>query len=263
MLERIIREEWLSARAVIGLFSANTVDHDSIRLFRDASRSEELATLHFLRQQQKKASGRPNYCLADFVRPLEGAESPTDYLGAFAVTAGVGIEDHVRRFERQHDDYNAIMIKALADRLAEALAERMHQRVRTEFWGYAPEEALDNTQLIAERYQGIRPAPGYPACPEHSEKGTLWQLLEVEKHTGMQLTESFAMYPAASVSGWYFAHPEARYFGLGNINEEQAADYAQRKGWSMEEAVKWLEPESQRQMSLMLRGVQTMRPEHQ
>jgi 5-methyltetrahydrofolate--homocysteine methyltransferase len=242
MLERIVNEEWLSARAVIGLFAANTVDHDSIRLFRDAERSEELATLHFLRQQQKKAPGRPNYCLADFVHPLEEANNPTDYVGAFAVTAGEGIEEHVRRFERQHDDYNAIIVKALADRLAEALAERMHQRVRTEFWGYAQEETLDNTQLIAERYRGIRPAPGYPACPEHTEKGTLWKLLDVEKHIGMRLTESFAMYPAASVSGWYFSHPEARYFGLGEINEEQAADYAQRKGWPIEEALKWLGP---------------------
>jgi len=242
MLERIVNEEWLSARAVIGLFAANTVDHDSIRLFRDAERSEELATLHFLRQQQKKAPGRPNYCLADFVHPLEEANNPTDYVGAFAVTAGEGIEEHVRRFERQHDDYNAIIVKALADRLAEALAERMHQRVRTEFWGYAQEETLDNTQLIAEHYRGIRPAPGYPACPEHTEKGTLWKLLDVEKHIGMRLTESFAMYPAASVSGWYFSHPEARYFGLGEINEEQAADYAQRKGWPIEEALKWLGP---------------------
>ena len=174
--------------------------------------------------------------------PLRGDRGGLDYIGAFAVTAGIGIEEHIRRFEEHHDDYHAILLKALADRLAEALAERMHQRVRTEFWGYAGDEGLDNDSLIAEKYQGIRPAPGYPACPEHTEKGTLWQLLDVEKNTGMKLTESYAMYPAASVSGWYFSHPESRYFGLGDIGKDQVEDYAQRKGMSVEEVERWLAP---------------------
>jgi 5-methyltetrahydrofolate--homocysteine methyltransferase len=158
------------------------------------------------------------------------------------VTAGIGIEEHIKRFEAAHDDYHAILLKALADRLAEALAERMHQRIRTEFWGYATNENLDNNALIAEKYQGIRPAPGYPACPEHTEKGTIWQLLQVEEHTGISLTESYAMYPAASVSGWYFSHPESKYFGLGHISKDQVEDYANRKKMSVEEAERWLAP---------------------
>jgi 5-methyltetrahydrofolate--homocysteine methyltransferase len=165
-----------------------------------------------------------------------------DYLGAFAVTAGIGIEEHVRRFEAAYDDYSAIMLKALADRLAEAFAERLHKRVRKEFWGYAADENLDNEALISEKYQGIRPAPGYPACPEHTEKRTLWQLLEPEKNAGIQLTESFAMYPTAAVSGWYFSHPESKYFGLGQIGKDQVENYAKRKGMSVAEAERWLAP---------------------
>jgi len=238
MLRQIIDESWLKASAVIGLFPANQLPGDSTAIYASEDRQEPLAVLHHLRQQNKKAPGRPNYSLADYVAPRGYA----DYLGAFAVTAGIGIETHIRRFEAEHDDYKAIMIKALADRLAEAFAERLHQRVRTEFWGYAPNETLENEALIAEQYQGIRPAPGYPACPEHTEKGTLWQLLDVEKHTGIRLTESYAMYPAASVSGWYFAHPQARYFGLGQITREQVVDYAQRKGMPLEAAERWLSP---------------------
>ncbi|MCO6476806.1 MAG: DUF559 domain-containing protein [Phaeodactylibacter sp.] len=171
-----------------------------------------------------------------------GGRGGLDYIGAFAVTAGIGIEEHIERFQSQHDDYHAILLKALADRLAEALAERLHQRVRAEFWGYAADEGLDNDALIAEKYRGIRPAPGYPACPEHTEKGTIWQLLEVEENTGMKLTESFAMYPAASVSGLYFSHPESKYFGLGDIGRDQVEDYARRKGMSVEEVERWLAP---------------------
>lgn len=238
MLRQIIDEAWLTAKAVIGLFPANQIPGDSTALYTDETRTDRLALLHHLRQQNKKAPGRPNYCLADYVAP----QGYADYMGAFAVTAGIGIEEHIARFEADHDDYKAIMLKALADRLAEAFAERLHQRVRSEFWGYAKEENLENEALIAEQYQGIRPAPGYPACPEHTEKGTLWQILEVEKHTGISLTESYAMYPAASVSGWYFGHPEAKYFGLGQISREQVQDYAQRKGMSREEAERWLAP---------------------
>jgi 5-methyltetrahydrofolate--homocysteine methyltransferase len=238
MLRQIIDEQWLGAKAVIGLFPANQVPGDSTVLYQDESRAKEIGTLHHLRQQRKKAPGQPNFSLADFVAP----QGQPDYMGAFAVTAGIGIEEHIARFEADHDDYSAIMLKALADRLAEAFAERMHQRVRKEFWGYATNEKLENEALIAEKYQGIRPAPGYPACPEHTEKGTLWQLLDVENQIGISLTESFAMYPAASVSGWYFAHPKAKYFGLGQISKEQVADYAQRKGMTTQEAERWLAP---------------------
>ena len=192
-----------------------------------------------MRQQRKKAPGQPNYSLTDFVRQKEDGQ---DYIGAFAVTAGEGIEAHVERFEADHDDYSAIMLKALADRLAEAFAERMHQRVRREFWGYAADEKLDKDELIKEKYQGIRPAPGYPACPEHTEKGTLWKLLDVEKRIGIKLTESYAMYPTAAVSGWYYAHPESKYFGLGELSKDQVKDYANRKGMSVEEAERWCAP---------------------
>ena len=194
--------------------------------------------MHNLRQQRQKAPGQANNSLTDFIAP----SGQSDYIGAFAVTTGIGIEKWIKHFEDQQDDYNAIMVKALADRLAEAFAERMHQRVRTEFWAYASEEILDNNALIAEKYQGIRPAPGYPACPEHTEKGTLWKLLNVENHIGIQLTESYAMYPAASVSGWYYAHPQSKYFGLGQISKDQVEDYADRKGMSIEEAERWLAP---------------------
>ncbi len=232
MLRRIIDEKWLTARAVFGLFPANSAG-DDIEVYADASRRETVAVLHHLRQQAQKAPGLPNYCLSDFVAPT--SSGLPDYIGAFAVTAGVGIEERVAHFERDHDDYQAILLKALADRLAEALAERLHERVRREFWGYAAEESMDKQALIDEKYQGIRPAPGYPACPEHSEKQTLWRLLDVEARAGMRLTESFAMYPAASVSGWYFSHPESRYFGINEIALDQAEDYARRKGWTQEE----------------------------
>ena len=237
MLRRIIDEGWLEARAVVGLFPANTVPGDTIEVYTDEYRKEVLITLHHLRQQRKKAPGLPNTCLSDFIAPKGVVK---DYIGAFAVTTGWGIEKQIARFEAEHDDYHAIMLKALADRLAEALAERMHELVRQNLWGYAASETLDNHALIAEKYQGIRPAPGYPACPEHTEKRTLWQLLDVESHTGISLTESCAMYPAASVSGWYFSHPEAKYFGLGQIGKDQVTDYAQRKNMSFEEAERWL-----------------------
>jgi 5-methyltetrahydrofolate--homocysteine methyltransferase len=234
MLQQIIQEGWLKAKAVFGLFPANSVNHD------DISVNGGQFTLFGLRQQVKKAPGQPNICLSDFVAPQ--ASGVQDYIGAFAVTAGIGIEPHVAKFEAEHDDYSAIMLKALADRLAEAFAERLHQRVRTEFWGYATDEQLSNEALIDESYQGIRPAPGYPACPEHTEKGTIWQMLDAEANTGIFLTESYAMYPTAAVSGWYFAHPQAKYFGLGNIERDQLESYAQRKGMSIEEAERWLQP---------------------
>lgn len=240
MLRRIIDEKWLTARAVIGIFPANSVGHDDIQLYRDENRREPGLTLHHLRQQNQKAAGQPNFCLSDFIAPADSGKA--DYIGAFAVTAGIGIETKVKEFEAVHDDYSAILLKALADRLAEAFAERMHERVRKEFWGYAAAESLDNQQLIDESYQGIRPAPGYPACPEHTEKRTLWQLLEPDQNAGISLTESCAMYPTAAVSGWYFSHPESRYFGLGQISKDQVEDYARRKGMSLAEAERWLAP---------------------
>lgn len=238
MLQRIIREKWLTAKAVIGLFPANSTDRDAIEVYNGSDRNKPIAILHHLRQQVKKAPGRFNHALSDYVAPKQSGKA--DYIGAFAVTTGIGIEKWIKHFEAQHDDYHAILLKALADRLAEALAERMHQRVRTEFWAYAPAEVLENEDLIAEKYLGIRPAPGYPACPEHTEKRTLWQLLRVEENTGMQLTESCAMYPAASVSGWYFSHPESKYFAVKGVQADQVADYARRKGMSLEEAERWL-----------------------
>jgi 5-methyltetrahydrofolate--homocysteine methyltransferase len=244
MLRQIIDEKWLTARAVIGLFPADTVNHDDIRLYTDESRQNVLKTLHNLRQQNQKAPGQPNFCLSDFIKPSnhQTAKPSADYIGAFAVTTGIGIEHWVKKFEAEHDDYRAILLKALADRLAEAFTERLHERVRKEFWGYAAHESLNNVQLIDEQYKGIRPAPGYPACPEHTEKRTLWQLLDPEKNAGILLTESCAMYPAASVSGWYFAHPEAKYFGLGQIGKDQVEDYARRKGMTTAEAERWLAP---------------------
>jgi 5-methyltetrahydrofolate--homocysteine methyltransferase len=237
MLNRIIEEEWFTAKAVIGLFPANTVG-DDIVLYNTEDRKHHGMVLNHLRQQRKKAAGQPNLCLADFVAPA--ASGKEDYIGAFAVTAGVGIEPWVKKYEDDHDDYHAILLKALADRLAEALAERMHERMRKEFWGYAADEKMSKEDLIKETYRGIRPAPGYPACPEHTEKLKLWELLGVKETIGVELTESMAMYPAASVSGWYFSHPESRYFGVGEISEDQAADYKIRKGWTEEEADKWL-----------------------
>jgi 5-methyltetrahydrofolate--homocysteine methyltransferase len=239
MLDRIIAEKWLTANGVCGLFPANAVG-DDIEVYTDETRTQVLTTLHNLRQQGEHREGVPNRCLADYVAPK--ASGLHDYVGAFAVTTGLGAVEKIAEFKKAHDDYSAILLESVADRLAEAFAERLHQRVRKEFWGYIPDEHLDNEALIAEKYQGIRPAPGYPACPEHTEKGTLWQLLDVEKNTGIQLTESYAMWPGAAVSGWYFAHPESQYFVLGRIQKDQVADYAARKGWSLAEAEKWLAP---------------------
>ena len=218
---------------------SNSFD-DDILIFSDEARDEVVTVLHHLRQQLAKPPQRPNWCLSDFLAPAE-TDIP-DYIGAFAVTAGIGIEKHIQRFEQAHDDYNSIMLKALADRLAEAFAERMHQRVRMEFWGYAAEENLTNDQLVAEQYRGIRPAPGYPACPDHTEKQTLWELIQPDANAGIQITESFAMTPAASVSGWYFSHPRSQYFGTGKIQRDQLEDYADRKRWTTAEAEKWLAP---------------------
>jgi 5-methyltetrahydrofolate--homocysteine methyltransferase len=238
LLDTVVAERWLGAAGVIGFFPANAVG-DDIELYTDDTRSASLVRLHHLRQQRRKREDLHNDCLADFVAPAGTAE---DYLGAFAVTAGIGLDEHVARLEAAHDDYTAIVLKALADRLAEAFAERLHQRVRTELWGYAQDENLDNAALIAEQYRGIRPAPGYPACPDHTEKGTLWKLLDVERTAGITLTESFAMLPTAAVSGWYFAHPEAHYFSVGQLGRDQVEDYAKRKGWNLAMAERWLAP---------------------
>lgn len=237
MLACLVREKRLTANAVIGFFPANAAGDDII-LYADESRAAQLSTFHTLRQQMEKPPGRPNYALSDFIAPIETGLS--DYLGLFAVTAGIGLDELVRQYEAAHDDYHAILAKSLADRLAEAFAEHLHQRVRREFWGYAPDENLDNNALIAEKYQGIRPAPGYPACPDHTEKGTLFCLLEAEKNAGICLTESFAMWPAAAVSGFYFSHPQSQYFGLGRIDRDQVADYAARKGMDVATVERWL-----------------------
>ena len=241
MLQRIVAEKWLKARAVIGLWPANTVGVDDIAVFADEGRDGVRAVIHTLRQQMARdQGGRANLALADFLAAKESGIP--DWLGGFAVTTGHGLDAIVKAFEARHDDYSAIMVKALADRLAEAFAERMHEQVRKEFWGYAADEALSNAELIAERYRGIRPAPGYPACPDHTEKRTLFDLLDAEKSAGITLTENFAMVPAASVSGYYFSHPEARYFGLGRIHRDQVEEYARRKGMSLGEAERWLAP---------------------
>ena len=233
MLARIIDEGWLQARAVFGLWPAQAVGDDVI-----ADIDGTPTPLHFLRQQVDKPVERPDFCLADFIAPRDTGKQ--DWIGAFAVTAGLGIEPHVARFEAEHDDYNAILLKSLADRLAETLAERIHQRVRTEFWGYAADEALDAEAIIDEQYRGIRPAPGYPACPEHSEKATLFRLLDAGTNAGMQLTESFAMLPAAAVSGYYFSHPRSQYFVVGRVSKEQAEDYARRKSVPLQQVERWL-----------------------
>ncbi len=240
LLERIASERLLGARGVVGLFRANTIGHDDVEVYGDAEHGSLLATFRGLRQQFQKSDGRPNLCLADFVAPRESGVE--DFVGAFAVTAGIGLDELCADFESRHDDYQSILAKALADRLAEAFAERLHQRVRTELWGYAPDEALDNRGLIAERYRGIRPAPGYPACPDHSEKSSLFEVLDAPARIGVRLTESCAMLPGASVSGWYFSHPEAHYFGVGRIDRDQVSDYARRKGMSVTEVERWLSP---------------------
>ncbi len=234
MLEKIVTEKWLMAKAVFGLWPANSVGDDVVL----QGEGTAATTLHFLRQQVDKPIERPDFCLADFIAPRDSGKH--DWIGAFAVTAGIGIDKHVARFEADHDDYNSILLKALADRLAEALAERLHQRVRKEFWGYQAEEQLDNDALIAEKYVGIRPAPGYPACPEHSEKGTLFELLDAGRNADMTLTESFAMLPTAAVSGYYFSHPQSQYFVVGRVSKEQAEDYGKRKGANLVQAERWL-----------------------
>ncbi|MBM4229414.1 MAG: methionine synthase, partial [Gammaproteobacteria bacterium] len=239
MLKQLIAGNWLTVRAVVGFFPANS-NGDDIEIYTGEDRREVLMTLQHLRQQKGKPAGQPHECLADYVAPRESGVR--DYFGAFAVTAGVGIEEHVARFEAAHDDYSSIMLKALADRFAEAAAEHFHERSRRELWGYDTAEQFTNPQLIREEYRGIRPAPGYPACPDHSEKGKLWQLLDVERNVGIQLTESYAMYPTAAVSGWYIAHPEAHYFAVGKIDRDQVEDYARRRGVSVSEAERWLAP---------------------
>ncbi|HET6907018.1 MAG TPA: methionine synthase [Rhodanobacteraceae bacterium] len=270
MLDKLIAEKWLTARAVIGFWRANSLGDDVEIYFPSPARRgaggggsveaecssstepssapdgapspegrrEKPIVLHHLRQQADKPAERPDFCLADFVAPRESGKQ--DWVGGFAVTAGLGIEEHLERFRAEHDDYSAILLKALADRLAEAFAERMHERVRKEFWGYANDESLDNDALIAEKYRGIRPAPGYPACPDHTEKRTLFALLDATNNSGIELTEGMAMYPAASVSGWYFAHPRSQYFVVGRLGKEQVEDYAKRKGWTVAEAERWL-----------------------
>jgi 5-methyltetrahydrofolate--homocysteine methyltransferase len=265
MLARIVAEKWLTAKGVIGFWPAARVG-DDVEVFSPLPSGEGLAAdrrlakaepspapsghplpagegkarFHFLRQQADKPPGRPDFCLADFIAPQDSGVR--DWIGAFAVTAGLGIEAKLAEFERAHDDYSAILLKALADRLAEAFAERLHERVRKEFWGYAADEALSNEELIAERYRGIRPAPGYPACPDHTEKATLFALLDATRHTGIRLTESYAMYPAAAVCGWYFSHPDSQYFVVGRISREQVEEYAKRKKWTLPEAERWLAP---------------------
>jgi 5-methyltetrahydrofolate--homocysteine methyltransferase len=271
MLDRIVAEKWLTARAVIGFWPAASLGDDIELDLRPsppgrgaggegageaqtvespepssapagapspAGRRENSIVLHHLRQQADKPVERPNLCLSDFVAPKECGKP--DWIGGFAVTAGLGIEQHLERFRAEYDDYSSIILKALADRLAEAFAERMHERVRREFWGYAPDENLDNDALIAERYRGIRPAPGYPACPDHTEKTMLFRLLDATRNAGIELTEGFSMYPAAAVSGWYFSHPGSQYFVVGRLSREQVDDYAARKGWTRQEAERWL-----------------------
>ena len=271
MLAKVIKDKSLKANAVVGFYPANSdgddiVLHDfedvevafagqgtmkrhefrvmsnELKMMNDSvtqQLDDSITVLHHLRQQNQKAQNLPNLCLSDFVAPLENQK--TDFIGAFAVTTGLGIEPLLEKYEKDQDDYNSIMLKSIADRLAEAFTELMHERVRKEFWGYAKNENLANEELISEKYDGIRPAPGYPACPDHTEKATLWRLLDADK-TGISITESYAMYPASSVSGFYFANPESKYFTIGKIQKDQVIDYAARKGMTLEEAEKWLSP---------------------
>ncbi len=244
LLKKLIAEKWVTAKGVIGIFPANSVD-EFIEVYGNDGNDKPLTVFHQMRQQTKKQGAQPNYCLSDFIKPKTENRKPetdSDYIGVFAVTTGLGIEKKIAEFEKDLDDYNSIMLKALADRLAEAFAERLHERVRKEFWGYAKDENLSKEDLISEKYQGIRPAPGYPACPDHTEKPLIWQLLDVEKNTGIKLTESNAMYPASSVSGWYFANPEVRYFGVGKIQKDQVERLAKAKGFTVAEMEKWLGP---------------------
>jgi 5-methyltetrahydrofolate--homocysteine methyltransferase len=239
MLTRIVKEKWFKASGVIGFWPANAVGDDVV-VYSDETRTTPIATYHTLRQQLEKREGRRNAALSDFIAPKDTGIA--DYIGGFTVTAGLGEDEIAARFKNANDDYSSILVKALADRLAEAFAERMHQRVRKEFWGYAPEESLGNEQLIKEEYQGIRPAPGYPAQPDHTEKETLFRLLDATRATGVELTESFAMWPGSSVSGLYYSHPESYYFGVGKIERDQVEDYAARKGRPVEEMERWLAP---------------------
>ncbi len=238
LLDKLSAEDLLHPKGVVGLFPANSVG-DDIEIYRDERRDEVLAISYHLRQQTEKTDF-PNYCLADYVAPKSSGKA--DYFGAFAVTGGLEEDALADAYDAQHDDYNKIMIKALSDRLAEAFAEYLHERVRKVYWGFAPNENLSNEELVRENYQGIRPAPGYPACPEHTEKGQIWQLLDVETHTGMKLTESYAMWPGASVSGWYFSHPDSKYFAVAQIQRDQVEDYAARKGMPTAEVERWLAP---------------------
>nr|MBP8066229.1 B12-binding domain-containing protein [Flavobacterium sp.] len=238
MLQQLLDENWLEAKGIYGIFPANQVNDDDIEVYDESGKV--LETFLTLRQQSQKTVGAPNIALADFIAPKESQK--TDYMGAFCVTTGFGVEDKAKAFEEAHDDYSSIMVKALGDRFAEAFAEYLHEKIRKEIWGYASEEHLSNEELIKEAYKGIRPAPGYPACPDHLEKPTIWKLLNVEEKIGVKLTESMAMWPASSVSGYYFGHPESKYFGLGKIKEDQVRDYAQRRNCSYEYAEKWLNP---------------------
>jgi 5-methyltetrahydrofolate--homocysteine methyltransferase len=239
MLERIVREKWVSANGVFGLFPAAQVNGDDIEIYKESRTREVLMTWHNLRQQNHKPTGRANQCLADFIAPK--GSGVADHIGAFAVCTG-GFEARLAEYERKNDDYNAIMLKVLADRLAEAFAEHLHQRVRREYWGYAADEDLSNEDLIAEKYRGIRPAPGYPACPDHTEKGDLFRLLDAPKNADMTLTESYAMLPASAVSGFFFSHPDSGYFAVGKLGRDQVEDYARRKGMTLEDAERWLSP---------------------
>jgi len=239
ILQKIVDEKWLKAKAVIGFWNANSIG-DDVELYADPNRKEVIDTVHFVRQQMKKRSGKANMCLADFIAPKE--TGIIDHMGGFAVTAGIGIEEKLELFEGSHDDYNDILLKALADRFAEAFAEHMHERVRKEFWGYAKDESLNNNELIKEKYRGIRPAPGYPACPDHTEKTGLFALLNARQNAGIDLTDSMAMMPASSVSGYYFSHPESQYFGIGKISKDQVQDYAKRKDMELQLTERWLAP---------------------
>ncbi|HEX7321909.1 MAG TPA: vitamin B12 dependent-methionine synthase activation domain-containing protein, partial [Mycobacterium sp.] len=237
MLDSAISEKWLTANAVIGFFPANAVG-DDVEVYTDDTRTEVLTVFHNLRQQGAHREGIPNRSLGDYIAPKETGLA--DYIGAFAVTAGLGSGEKIAEFKEALDDYSAILLESVADRLAEAFAERMHQRVRKEFWGFQPDETLDNDALIAEKYQGIRPAPGYPACPEHTEKATIWKLMDVTERTRIELTDAMAMWPGAAVSGLYFSHPQSQYFVIGRLAQDQVADYAKRKGWTLPEAERWL-----------------------
>jgi 5-methyltetrahydrofolate--homocysteine methyltransferase len=246
MLRQIVAEKWLEAKAVVGIFPANTINDDDILVLGGNQNSERITdnpqpiTFLTLRQQSHKTAGVPNKALSDYIAPIESGKQ--DYIGCFCVTTGFGVDEKAAEFEKDLDDYNAIMVKALADRLAEAFAEYLHLKVRKEIWGYDADEFLSNTDLISEKYKGIRPAPGYPACPDHLEKPTIFSLLDVENQIGVKLTESMAMWPASSVSGYYFGHPESKYFGLGKIKEDQVNNYAKRRGITTELATKWLSP---------------------